>query len=890
MDAGVEEAKRQSESGKVFDEVRTDLLLSVSRTKERVPSSLRDSSPPVGDTDSLSGCSRPPAAVHSSPSTCFTAEKILEPERSSLSPRSSPLVEKSEFAAVDRGESGRSRGYMPENRTSAAVDALLETLLPAGRTCTPPSLSRYPLEKEGASRTSVEDSEFLISGAASKDLVEEGKGAAPVEALSSVQTPEPKPEEEPSGDPFAGSPSNLVDSNGAGKPVTRFSVLETTSRQSTAGSPVEVVRCPAACRPHSVTASSCSDAVSGTAEDGTPFSLASQMESLEEVNCAEVPAAPAPPAGNASGGPGPGDDDGALGEASLQASALPTSVGGSEEAFGVAAWRQNASDRDTAGTHSAGEKEAMKEEKGEDMQGERVDENGDPSGPVKRRKKEDEDGRFSLSSSTFPAPSLPAKASPSPSQLNSVQNASSSQHPPFEQGSACHASGWTSSSGPLHDEEQTDQGSDALAASLSSGQSCPGPARGAAMGGPGRVPVAGEKYAQWLDAIYTVCLKIDDLCAKLDPDFPNAMALWEQRGPGIDGARSLFMNGGCPLGGYGAGGIDPSQRAFDGVGPGDVSPPFGGIDDYSGAGASQCSGPYALGASGAPSHALSMPGSGWPGPGSLKKRGRKDRPPAGRQGAGATSPSSLSSLFGPRASGLLPLSNPGQTPHMGGNGPASSLLQLQGRDGNGQLGVSLSNDMFGLPAQRGHLGSGGVTNSAGLGAGGGRNSMGSHAGMLGNAGAGGSSHASHFPSHVSSQLLSPSGGRERADPVPASAPESEYEYLLHLPEQEGPNPENATDLKCDVAGVYWDKRSWIASWYEGGKRYYKSFSAKTHGFYRSKYWAIKVRLSKVQNSNLLVNKGSKNKDRGGASNAAAHAAVNAGYGGRNQTDDASGYR
>lgn len=84
----------------------------------------------------------------------------------------------------------------------------------------------------------------------------------------------------------------------------------------------------------------------------------------------------------------------------------------------------------------------------------------------------------------------------------------------------------------------------------------------------------------------------------------------------------------------------------------------------------------------------------------------------------------------------------------------------------------------------------------------------------------------------------------------------EYEYLLDYPEQEAPDPDNPSDLKCDVAGVYWDKRSWIASWYEGGKRYYKSFSAKTHGFYRSKYWAIKVRLSKVQ-SHALAGKGLK---------------------------------
>ncbi|VTZ67941.1 AP2 domain transcription factor AP2-O, putative [Plasmodium chabaudi chabaudi] len=81
--------------------------------------------------------------------------------------------------------------------------------------------------------------------------------------------------------------------------------------------------------------------------------------------------------------------------------------------------------------------------------------------------------------------------------------------------------------------------------------------------------------------------------------------------------------------------------------------------------------------------------------------------------------------------------------------------------------------------------------------------------------------------------------------------ESEFEYLLDLPDKDGPNLDNPEDLKCDIAGVYWDKRSWIASWYDNGKRYYKSFSAKTHGFYKSKFWAIKVRLSKVKGQTIF---------------------------------------
>ncbi|KJP85867.1 hypothetical protein AK88_04515 [Plasmodium fragile] len=94
--------------------------------------------------------------------------------------------------------------------------------------------------------------------------------------------------------------------------------------------------------------------------------------------------------------------------------------------------------------------------------------------------------------------------------------------------------------------------------------------------------------------------------------------------------------------------------------------------------------------------------------------------------------------------------------------------------------------------------------------------------------------------------------------------ESEFEYLLELSDKEGPNLENPDDLKCDVAGVYWDKRSWIASWYDNGKRYYKSFSAKTHGFYKSKFWAIKVRLSKVKGQTIFGKNCRKNKDADGS--------------------------
>eukprot|EP00922_Rhytidocystis_sp_ex-Travisia-forbesii_P011728 GHVS01017466.1.p1 GENE.GHVS01017466.1~~GHVS01017466.1.p1 ORF type:complete len:693 (-),score=166.16 GHVS01017466.1:667-2745(-) len=72
-----------------------------------------------------------------------------------------------------------------------------------------------------------------------------------------------------------------------------------------------------------------------------------------------------------------------------------------------------------------------------------------------------------------------------------------------------------------------------------------------------------------------------------------------------------------------------------------------------------------------------------------------------------------------------------------------------------------------------------------------------------------------------------------------------YEYLLVLePNLEKPLGLTDADLKCNISGVYWDRRSWLASWYEHGKRHYRSFSAKAYGFYRSKFHAIKIRLEK----------------------------------------------
>ncbi|GIX65727.1 transcription factor with AP2 domain, putative [Babesia caballi] len=70
-----------------------------------------------------------------------------------------------------------------------------------------------------------------------------------------------------------------------------------------------------------------------------------------------------------------------------------------------------------------------------------------------------------------------------------------------------------------------------------------------------------------------------------------------------------------------------------------------------------------------------------------------------------------------------------------------------------------------------------------------------------------------------------------------------YDYLLDIPMKAEPDPElGDQQYKCVVPGVYWDKRSWIASWYYDGVRSYKSFSARLHGFFRAKYYAIHVRM------------------------------------------------
>ncbi|CCF73803.1 hypothetical protein BMR1_02g03250 [Babesia microti strain RI] len=87
--------------------------------------------------------------------------------------------------------------------------------------------------------------------------------------------------------------------------------------------------------------------------------------------------------------------------------------------------------------------------------------------------------------------------------------------------------------------------------------------------------------------------------------------------------------------------------------------------------------------------------------------------------------------------------------------------------------------------------------------------------------------------------------RRRKDDLSVPKATNEFDYLLSMPSQRIP-VNSKDDMKCEIAGVYWDKRSWIASWYEDGKRYYKSFSARTHGFYRSKYFAIQIRLGKVR--------------------------------------------
>lgn len=222
-----------------------------------------------------------------------------------------------------------------------------------------------------------------------------------------------------------------------------------------------------------------------------------------------------------------------------------------------------------------------------------------------------------------------------------------------------------------------------------------------------------QQYIKWLDAIHTVCVKLDDLCQKLDNEFPHSMARWEEQNGGgeaggILNARKLFVENeeellrlNSTINDVG----DNRSRKRDESQASDVS---GGV---------HCS--------------------------------------------SASSPSSKRSRV-----------------ETGASYPSKSNLINTKHEKNISSSNSSSNGCAVLPT------------------------------------------------------------------------EEEYEYLLELPEQDGPDLQNPDDLKCDVAGVYWDKRSWIASWYDGGKRYYKSFSAKTHGFYKSKFWAIKVRLSKVRGNTI----------------------------------------
>lgn len=286
-----------------------------------------------------------------------------------------------------------------------------------------------------------------------------------------------------------------------------------------------------------------------------------------------------------------------------------------------------------------------------------------------------------------------------------------------------------------------------------------------------------EKYLQWLDAIHTACSKLDDLCSKLDRNFPNATREWDATSPGIRGARQLFQM-------YAD--TQPTQQ----------------VQHQQDA--------HAQLAHGTPSSHEDIYHS------NPRKRPRKDSSTAlgtpggfqGHQSAGA----GLAHEF---AGAAMAMSGRGPQ-HM--QQPSSGAMAAMGMGGT-----------YGAP----------VVDSQGKSV------------------AGGASLAVAIPQQCTTPLpgtanvLPPAGV-----PTTSLADGGEYEYLLDYPEQEAPDPDNPSDLKCDVAGVYWDKRSWIASWYEGGKRYYKSFSAKTHGFYRSKYWAIKVRLSKVQ-SHALAGKGCK---------------------------------
>lgn len=281
-----------------------------------------------------------------------------------------------------------------------------------------------------------------------------------------------------------------------------------------------------------------------------------------------------------------------------------------------------------------------------------------------------------------------------------------------------------------------------------------------------------EKYLQWLDAIHTACSKLDDLCSKLDRNFPNATREWDATSAGIRGARQIFQ-----------------MYA-------DVQPPQPMHHQH------HAHIPGAHGSHSMQDEMYSM---------NPRKRPRREPsaallPPAAMQGPQSPA-GTLAHEFAGAATSM----------------PSRNLQHMQQRP-TGTISTIGIGGAFGPPVVD----------------------------LQGKPVAGGSSLSMPIaqpcspPLPGTANVLSPAG-------VPATASladRGEYEYLLDYPEQEAPDPDNPSDLKCDVAGVYWDKRSWIASWYEGGKRYYKSFSAKTHGFYRSKYWAIKVRLSKVQSHAL----------------------------------------
>lgn len=294
-------------------------------------------------------------------------------------------------------------------------------------------------------------------------------------------------------------------------------------------------------------------------------------------------------------------------------------------------------------------------------------------------------------------------------------------------------------------------------------------------------PLSGiEKYLQWLDAIHTACSKLDDLCSKLDRNFPNATREWDATSAGIRGARQLF-------------------KMFA-----DAQPPQQVQHQPHAAG----------GAHGPPSQQEELFSA------NPRKRPRRD--PANAVGAAA------GGLHGAQpAAGGLAHEFAGAAISLAGRAP---LQHLQQPPTGTMAAMGLGGGTYGTP----------VIDPQGKPVGGGLS----------------------LSMRMTQQCSSPLPGTANVLP-PAGVPATpllgdggDYEYLLDYPEQEAPDPDNPSDLKCDVAGVYWDKRSWIASWYEGGKRYYKSFSAKTHGFYRSKYWAIKVRLSKVQ-SHALASKGCK---------------------------------